>query len=54
MIAYLSDSNLHKVQKFIDNGTVFGFKSFLSAPLNRKLEEITEKGLKEALNILSN
>lgn len=48
-IAYLNDENIKKVKKFIDDGVVFGFCSFLSAPLNRKLDEITDKGLVEAL-----
>jgi hypothetical protein len=48
-LAYLNDENIKKVKKFIDDGVVFGFCSFLSAPLNRKLDEITEKGLVEAL-----
>ena len=48
-IAYLNDENIKKVKKFIDDGVVFGFCSFLSAPLNRKLDEITDKGLVEAI-----
>jgi len=52
MLAYISDANLHKIEKFINNGIVFGFNSFLSAPLNRKLDEITEEGLIKALETL--
>lgn len=44
-LAYLTDSNLCKMKKLIESGVVFGFSSYLSAPLNRKLDEITEKGL---------
>jgi hypothetical protein len=37
----------------INEGSIFGFNSTLSAPLNTKLEEITEKGLSEAIKKIS-
>ena len=52
-LAYLNDDNIHKVRKFIEDGVIFGFCSFLSAPLNRKLDEITDKGLTKALQTIS-
>lgn len=44
-LAYLNDFNLKRVKELVEDGTIFGFCSSLSAPLNRKLEEITEAGL---------
>ena len=37
----------------MEHGTIFGFYSSLSAPLNRKLEQITEKALVKAINQIS-
>lgn len=44
-LAYLSDDNISKIEELIEEGTVLGFASFLSAPLNRKLDQISEDGL---------
>lgn len=52
-LAYLSDDYLSNIEGLIENGIVFGFCSFLSAPLNRKLDEITEKGLLQAIESIS-
>ena len=52
-LAYLSDMNLSKVEDLVNEGTVFGFCCFLSQPINRKLDEITYKGLSEGIRYLS-
>lgn len=39
-----------KIDKFVKEGTIFGFSCSLSAPLNRKLDEIKEKGLVSAIS----
>jgi hypothetical protein len=45
--------NLDKIEELVTDGTIFGFSSFLSAPINRKLNEISIKGLTEAIRIIS-
>ena len=49
----MTDNNLDKIEEFIRDKSVLGFCSFLSAPLNRKLEEITEEGLQNAVKTIS-
>jgi hypothetical protein len=53
-LAYLSDLNLDKIEDLVNEGTVFGFCSFLSAPINRKLDEISIRGLTEGIRRISN
>lgn len=45
LLAYLNGENMSKVEELVAHGTVFGFSSCLSAPLNRKLDEISSESL---------
>jgi len=48
-VAYLMERNIKKIPKLIHEGTILGFCSYLSPLTNRKLDEITEEKLEEAI-----